>query len=69
MVSPVKDQGVCESCYAFAFLGALESKLLLDGAGAFDFSENHAKECNWEAFNGYSLVANTGEAATEGTRR
>ena len=47
MVSPVKHQGSCGSCYAFASLANFESKLLIDGEGLFDFSENHAKECNW----------------------
>ncbi|MGC9334853.1 MAG: C1 family peptidase, partial [Anaerolineae bacterium] len=47
-VTPVKDQGNCGSCYAFSFLGNFESRLLIDGAGTWDLSENHAKECNWE---------------------
>jgi uncharacterized repeat protein (TIGR01451 family) len=46
-VTSVKNQSTCGSCYAFAALGNIESKLLIDGAGTFDFSENHAKECNW----------------------
>lgn len=51
-VSPVKDQQACEACYAFAAVADLESRLLIDGAGPYDFSENNAKECNWEAING-----------------
>ncbi len=46
-VTPVKNQGACGSCYAFASLANLESKLLVDGGGALDLSENNAKECNW----------------------
>jgi len=50
-VTPVKNQGYCGSCYAFSSVGSIESKVLLDGAGTFDFSENNAKECNWYAQN------------------
>ena len=50
-VSPVKDQGACGACYAFALNAAFESRLLIDGAGLFDWSENNAKECFWEELN------------------
>jgi len=46
-VTSVRDQSSCGSCYAFAALGTIESKMLIDGAGTYDFSENNAKECNW----------------------
>ena len=46
-VSPVKDQGACGACYAFASLANIESKMLIDGEGLYDFSENNVKECNW----------------------
>jgi C1A family cysteine protease len=46
-VSPVKDQGACGACTAFASIAAFESRLLIDGAGLWDFSENNAKECDW----------------------
>ncbi|MFH1221065.1 MAG: C1 family peptidase [Candidatus Eisenbacteria bacterium] len=45
-VSPVKDQGKCGACYAFASIGNIESKMLREGAGSFDFSENNIKECS-----------------------
>jgi len=52
-VTSVKDQGSCGSCYAFGSIGNLESRLLIDGAGSFDLSENNAKECNWDEVNNY----------------
>ncbi len=52
-VTPVENQNPCGSCYAFGFLGSFESRLLIDGAGTFDFSQNHAKECNWRELNDF----------------
>jgi C1A family cysteine protease len=46
-VTPVRNQGSCGSCYAFAALANVESRLLIDGSGALDLSENNAKECEY----------------------
>lgn len=40
----------CGSCYAFASVANVESRLQVMGAPAYDFSENNAKECNWYDF-------------------
>ena len=47
VVTPVKNQGSCGSCYAFTSIANLEAKVLVDGGASFDFSENNAKECNY----------------------
>lgn len=49
MLSPVKNQGACGSCYAFAAAGDLESRVLRDYDTLVDLSENHLKECHFEA--------------------
>ncbi len=46
-VTPVKNQGACGSCYAFAAIAALESRVLIVEDSTFDFSENNVKECEW----------------------
>ena len=46
-VTSVKNQGSCGACYSFASLGNFEARMLIDGEGTFDFSENNAKECNF----------------------
>ncbi len=62
-VTSVKYQGSCGACYAFAYLGEFESKLLIAGEGAFDFSENNLKECEWFNRNGlYPSGCNGGTA-------
>ena len=46
-VTSVKNQGACGACYAFASAGNIESRLLIDGMGTFDLSENNLKECEY----------------------
>jgi len=46
-VSPVKNQGACGACYAFGSAADIESRLLVDGAGLYDVSENAIKECHY----------------------
>jgi C1A family cysteine protease len=47
MVTSVKHQGYCGSCYAFASIGCFEARLLVGGEGSYDLSENNVKECEW----------------------
>jgi C1A family cysteine protease len=59
IVTPIRNQGLCGSCYAFAFVAAFEAKLVRDGAGTagtLNLSENQAKECNWEETNDYYSI-------------
>jgi C1A family cysteine protease len=46
-VSPVKDQGYCGSCWAFATVGALESQILMDSDSLdLDLSEQILVSCS-----------------------
>lgn len=55
MVSPVKDQGQNGSCWAFATYGSMESILLRQKKGLYDFSEKHLRnmhDFDWSAEKG-----------------
>lgn len=49
-VSPADDQGRCGSCWAFAAVGALESKILMAGGSEYDLSEQQQVSCNTEHY-------------------
>jgi C1A family cysteine protease len=46
LVSPVKDQGSCGSCWAFASCSAIESAWLKQGNPSIDFSEDNLIDCH-----------------------
>lgn len=45
-VTPVKNQGACGSCWAFAAVGQLESFILAADGVEIDLSEQHMIDCN-----------------------
>ena len=45
MVTPVKDQGSCGSCWAFAAVGHLESLFLIEAQVELDLSEQQLVNC------------------------
>ncbi len=49
-VSPVKDQGACGACWAFAAVGQLESHIMIYDGRIEDLSEQHVLDCNPMAF-------------------
>jgi len=46
LVTSVKDQGNCGSCWTFAAMGSIESKWIIDGLGDFDLSEENLNNCH-----------------------
>lgn len=53
VVTPVKDQGECGSCWTFSTIGAIESHWNILGKGRnISFSEQQLVDCAWD-FNNY----------------
>ncbi len=45
-ITPADDQGDCGSCWAFAAIGAFESKIMIMGDPEYDLSEQQQVSCN-----------------------
>jgi hypothetical protein len=46
MVTPPKNQGSCGSCWCFAAVGEMESRILFEGGSVYDLSEENVLSCN-----------------------
>ena len=51
IVTPVRDQGSCGSCWAFGTVGIMESALWKSGTANIDLSEQYLVSCNKESWN------------------
>ena len=59
-VSAVKDQDTFNTCWAFAFMGDLESKVLINDNFEFDLSEYRLVACGWDPAKGTNTDCNGG---------
>ncbi len=50
VVTPVRDQGGCGSCWAFGTVGVMESAVLMGGGPPTDLSEQFLVSCNLEGW-------------------
>ena len=51
IMTPVKNQSNCGSCYAFNSVGMIEAYFKKDSGITYDLSEEQAKNCMWESIN------------------
>jgi len=49
-VTPVKDQGICGSCWTFGSIGSLESIWAATYHELFELSEQQIVDCSWETW-------------------
>ncbi len=47
---PIRDQGACGSCWAFATVGAMETTMAIDNAGIVNLSEQYLVSCNLDGW-------------------
>ncbi|EDV28492.1 uncharacterized protein TRIADDRAFT_36902 [Trichoplax adhaerens] len=74
-VTPVKDQGVCGSCWSFGTTGTIEGSLYLKSGKLVSLSQQNMIDCTWgfgnngcdggEEFRAFEWIAKHGGIATE----
>ncbi len=52
MVTPVKEQAPCLTCWAFAAIAEFESKVLINEGASYDFSEQNLVSCDFYTTSG-----------------